>query len=209
MTATPVHPSAPLPAALSALRGLMAVLLVGPVGATGAARAGAEPTPQRATQFLPLEAEWCLEQPAPAAPPPAGCIQLEVPRSARQLALGLMERSPLGPLRGMWFRFDPPAPVSFWMHRIRQPLDLIYLRQGRVIAIDAAVPPCPRLPCPSLDPMVALPPPLRRQRSRRLRRGSKSPVRPPPLSPNRCHPRRTTLWPRRATRRRHRCRGLP
>jgi uncharacterized membrane protein (UPF0127 family) len=68
------------------------------------------------------------------------------------MALGLMERPPLGPLRGMWFRFDPPTPVSFWMHRVPQPLDLIYLRQGRVIAIDAAVPPCPRLPCPSYGP---------------------------------------------------------
>lgn len=160
-------------------------LVVGPAGATGAAGAGATPSAQGPPQFLPLEAEWCLEHPAgrglpaptprqPAtaasasdaaaaaavavaaapspAPVPAGCIQLEVPRSPRQMALGLMERPPLGPLRGMWFRFEPPTPVSFWMHRVPQPLDLIYLRQGRVIAIDAAVPPCPRLPCPSYGP---------------------------------------------------------
>ncbi|MCP9884215.1 DUF192 domain-containing protein [Synechococcus sp. ATX 2A4] len=125
------------------------VLQAGPAGAIGA---GPARTAQGPPQFLPLEAEWCLEQPALAPRPPAGCIQLEVPRSARQMALGLMERPPLGPLRGMWFRFDPPTPVSFWMHRVRQPLDLIYLRQGRVIAIDAAVPPCSRLPCPSYGP---------------------------------------------------------
>lgn len=162
-------------------------LVVGPAGATGAAGAGRAPTAQGPPQFLPVEAEWCLEQPAGRAlpaptpsqpeaaastaatatstaaaaaaaapspsPAPADCIQLEVPRSVRQMALGLMERPPLGPLRGMWFRFDPPTPVSFWMHRVPQPLDLIYLRQGRVIAIDAAVPPCPHLPCPSYGPV--------------------------------------------------------
>lgn len=160
-------------------------LVVGPAETTGAAGAGATPSAQGPPQFLPVEAEWCLEHPvgrglpAPAtrqpatasaaaasaaaaaaaavaaapSPAPADCIQLEVPRSVRQMALGLMERPPLGPLRGMWFRFDPPTPVSFWMHRVPQPLDLIYLRQGRVIAIDAAVPPCPRLPCPSYGPV--------------------------------------------------------
>lgn len=164
MTPTPLRSSGQRPAALTALSGPVRVVgrgdllrvmglgvlavMVGPVGAIGAAAAGAAPTAQGPPQFLPLEAEWCLEHPAR----PAGCIQLEVPRSVRQMALGLMERPPLGPLRGMWFRFDPPTPVSFWMHRVPQPLDLIYLRQGRVIAIDPAVPPCPRLPCPSYGP---------------------------------------------------------
>jgi uncharacterized protein len=164
MTPTPLRTSGQRPAALPALSGPVRVVgrgdllrvmglgvlaaVVGPVGAIGAAAAGGASTAQGPPQFLPLEAEWCLEHPAR----PAGCIQLEVPRSVRQMALGLMERPPLGPLRGMWFRFDPPTPVSFWMHRVPQPLDLIYLRQGRVIAIDPAVPPCPRLPCPSYGP---------------------------------------------------------
>ncbi|TWB88628.1 MULTISPECIES: DUF192 domain-containing protein [Synechococcaceae] len=107
------------------------------------------PIPQQATtpaqppQFLPIEAQWCLE----AEPGP--CIQLEVPRTPRQFAWGLMQRPALGALRGMWFRFEPEAPLSFWMHRTLVPLDLIFLRAGRVIAIEAAAPPCPRLPCPS------------------------------------------------------------
>lgn len=104
-----------------------------------------EPGPAGPPQFLPVEAEWCLEAPA------AGCIGLEVPRTPRQYALGLMQRPPLGPLRGMWFRFDPPQRVSFWMHRTLHPLDLLFLSQGRVVAITTA-PPCPRLPCPSYWP---------------------------------------------------------
>ncbi len=108
-------------------------------------------------QRLPIEAEWCLEQPLGAAagasvrPAPA-CIQLEVPRSPRQYAWGLMQRPPLGPLRGMWFRFDPPERTSFWMHRTISPLDMIFLREGRILAIEANATPCPRLPCRSYGP---------------------------------------------------------
>lgn len=115
------------------------------------------PAPQQATtpaqppQFLPIEAQWCLptEPGQGLAPGPGTCIQLEVPRTPRQYAWGLMQRPALGALRGMWFRFEPEAPLSFWMHRTLVPLDLIFLRAGRVIAIEAAAPPCPRLPCPS------------------------------------------------------------
>jgi uncharacterized protein len=110
--------------------------------------------PGEPPQFLPIEAEWCLE---PAAfsgpPPPPACIQLEVPRTPRQYAWGLMRRPPLGPLRGMWFRFEPAAPLSFWMHRTPIPLDLVFLRGGRVIAIEASASPCPRLPCRSYGPV--------------------------------------------------------
>ena len=115
--------------------------------ALGAPRAlGGESRAQAPPQVLPLEAEWCLEGTS------GGCIQLEVPRSQRQYSLGLMQRPPLGPLRGMWFRFDPPEPARFWMHQTISPLDMIFLREGRVIAIEAAAQPCPRLPCRSYGP---------------------------------------------------------
>jgi uncharacterized membrane protein (UPF0127 family) len=63
-----------------------------------------------------------------------------------------MQRPPLEPLRGMWFRFDPPQKVSFWMHRTPAPLDMVFVRNGRVIAIEPAAAPCMRLPCPSYGP---------------------------------------------------------
>ena len=111
--------------------------------------------PSEPPQFLPIEAEWCLE-PSPSAGPGArpACIQLEVPRSSRQYAWGLMKRPRLGPLRGMWFRFEPAAPLSFWMHRTLVPLDMVFLLGGRVIAIEAGAAPCPRLPCRSYGPGV-------------------------------------------------------
>lgn len=124
---------------LGALLGAVAVAVAAP-----RPLARAVPT-QSPPQVLPLEAEWCLEG-------SGGCIQLEVPRTERQFSLGLMQRPPLGPLRGMWFRFDPPQPARFWMHRTISPLDMIFLREGRVIAIEAAAQPCPRLPCRSYGP---------------------------------------------------------
>ncbi len=133
-----------LPTALAALLAPLGLVLGALV--LGAPRAlGGEIRAQAPPQVLPLEAEWCLEG-------TGGCIQLEVPRSQRQYSLGLMQRPPLGPLRGMWFRFDPPEPARFWMHRTITPLDMIFLREGRVIAIEAATQPCPRLPCRSYGP---------------------------------------------------------
>ena len=110
------------------------------------------PVPAPAPQVLPLEAQWCLEAtaPAPVAPPP--CIQLEVARTPQQQMWGLQLRPPLPPLRGMLFPFEPAQPVKFWMHRTPEPLDMVFVRSGQVIAIEANVPPCMHLPCRSYGP---------------------------------------------------------
>jgi len=107
-------------------------------------------------QYLPVTAEWCLEAPAAATATasanPRGCIQLEVPATPRQYTWGLMGRPPLAPYTGMWFRFQPAEPVKFWMHRTPSPLDMLFIRDGKVIAIEAGAAPCPRLPCRSYGP---------------------------------------------------------
>lgn len=95
---------------------------------------------------LPVTARWCL---GPTGSPP--CIGLEVPQGERQYAWGLQQRPRLPPLRGMWFRFDPPVPARFWMHRTPEPLDMLFVRNGHIVAIEAATP-CPRLPCRSYGP---------------------------------------------------------
>ena len=63
-----------------------------------------------------------------------------------------MARPPLPPLRGMWFPYDQPQTLKFWMHQTPAPLDMLFLRDGRVIAIEANATPCPRLPCRSYGP---------------------------------------------------------
>lgn len=102
---------------------------------------------QSPPQFLPITAQWCLE-----GPPPARCVQLEVPRGERQYAMGLQMRPPLPHLRGMWFPYAPPAVARFWMHRTPESLDMLFIRDGRVVALEPDVLPCMNLPCRSYGP---------------------------------------------------------
>lgn len=103
-------------------------------------RASAASPPQQ----LPIEAQWCLQ--------PGRCIQLEVADQPAEQAMGLQLRGPLPPLRGMWFPFPQPSLLRFWMHRTPEPLDMVFVSQGRVIAVVADAAPCPRLPCRSYGP---------------------------------------------------------
>ena len=96
-------------------------------------------------QHLPVTAQWCIKT--------TPCIALEVARSAAQQRIGLMQRPSLPPLRGMWFPFSAPRRLRFWMHNTLAPLDMVFLREGRVIHIERRVPVCPGLPCPSYGPV--------------------------------------------------------
>ncbi|WP_298976091.1 DUF192 domain-containing protein [uncultured Thermosynechococcus sp.] len=78
-------------------------------------------------------------------------IQLEVARTPAQQQLGLMFRSHLPKNRGMLFPMSPPQVASFWMKNCLIPLDLIFLRDGKVVAIAPEAPPCPTLPCPTYE----------------------------------------------------------
>jgi len=79
-------------------------------------------------------------------------VALEVPRTWHQYTLGLQLRPPLPAGRGMWFAYRPAQVARFWMHRTPEPLDMVFVRNSRVIAIEAAAAPCMRLPCPSYGP---------------------------------------------------------
>ena len=114
------------------------------LGLIPAAIPAALATPKPPPQVLPLEAQWCLGS--------GSCIQLEVARTPQQQMWGLQLRPPLPPLRGMLFPFEPAQPVKFWMHRTPEPLDMVFVRSGQVIAIEANVPPCMHLPCRSYGP---------------------------------------------------------
>lgn len=102
--------------------------------------------PAEPPQTLPLEARWCLDR--------ERCILLEVADEPQEQALGLQLRPPLQPLRGMWFPFPQPTPARFWMHRTPEPLDMLFVAGGKVVALEATATPCPRLPCPSYGPGV-------------------------------------------------------
>ena len=79
-------------------------------------------------------------------------ISLEVASTRQQQATGLMGRTSLADDRGMLFEFKPPQSVSFWMKNVRIPLDMIFLRDGKVKAIASSVPPSTAEPCPTYGP---------------------------------------------------------
>jgi uncharacterized membrane protein (UPF0127 family) len=79
-------------------------------------------------------------------------VELEVARTPSEQAMGLMFREELADNRGMLFSFANPRPVSFWMRNVLINLDMIFLRNGEVVAIANNVPPCETQTCPTYGP---------------------------------------------------------
>lgn len=79
-------------------------------------------------------------------------FHLEVAESDQQLALGLMYRPTLPDNRGMLFSFESPIRPSFWMSNVPVPLDIVFIRRGRVKAVMTNVPPCETNHCPTYSP---------------------------------------------------------
>ena len=148
---------------------LVPALLVPVLLVPGLAARGDQPTAP--PMHLPIEARWCpagsppspsdppapRQTPATAGPlaspsPQAACLGLEVPRTWHQYTLGMQLRPKLPTGRGMWFAYRPAQVARFWMHRTPQPLDMVFVRNAQVIAIEPAAAPCMRLPCPSYGP---------------------------------------------------------
>jgi hypothetical protein len=79
-------------------------------------------------------------------------IELEVATTPKEQATGLMYRTSLGDNRGMLFKFESAQKVKFWMKNCKISLDMIFLRNGAVTAIQPATPPCTADPCPTYGP---------------------------------------------------------
>ncbi len=105
--------------------------------------APATPAIANAGQSLPLTAQVVIGEQT---------IRLEVAQTLEQQAMGLMFRTELAPDRGMLFPFNPPRPVSFWMKNVPINLDMVFLRDGKVVDIASQVPPCTTDPCPVYGP---------------------------------------------------------
>ena len=68
-------------------------------------------------------------------------IAVEVAQSAQEQARGLGGRSSLSKGRGMLFPFNAAKPRVFWMKGMLIPLDILWIREGKIVAIDANVAP--------------------------------------------------------------------
>jgi len=53
---------------------------------------------------------------------------------------GLGGREELGSYNGMFFNYDGTSILSFWMKDMRIPIDIIWIRDGRVIDISTNLP---------------------------------------------------------------------
>ncbi len=79
-------------------------------------------------------------------------IQLEVAKTPKQQATGLMFRESLAADRGMLFPFENERIARFWMKNVPISLDMIFLNSNSIVGIAANVPPCQAAPCPVYGP---------------------------------------------------------
>lgn len=85
-----------------------------------------------------------VNPPLPTAPMViAGRVNLtvELARTPEEHIRGLSGRSGLKSRHGMLFIYDRPQPVSIWMKDMRFPLDILWIRDGRIVKIEKRAPP--------------------------------------------------------------------
>ncbi|MFA6428974.1 MAG: DUF192 domain-containing protein [Patescibacteria group bacterium] len=68
-------------------------------------------------------------------------LYVEIVRTDAARERGLSGRDHLASDQGMLFIFDEPSIRQFWMKDMRFPLDLVWLRQGRVVDVVSLSPP--------------------------------------------------------------------
>lgn len=62
-------------------------------------------------------------------------FQLEVATTAKQKEVGLSEKNSLAENQGMIFPFDKPDYYYFWMKNMKIPIDIIYVRDGKIVHV--------------------------------------------------------------------------
>jgi uncharacterized protein len=100
-----------------------------------------------------------LEQQAKAIvtlPSGSSTLQLEIAQSDRDRATGLMYRRSLPRNAGMLFPLLHPYIPKIWMKHVNFPLDIIFIKQGRIESIVHNAPPCQSSPCPLYSPAVSI-----------------------------------------------------
>jgi hypothetical protein len=68
-------------------------------------------------------------------------VTVELARSMEQKVRGLSGRPGLKPGQGMLFVYDRPQPIGIWMKEMRFPLDILWIREGRIVQIERNAPP--------------------------------------------------------------------
>lgn len=72
-------------------------------------------------------------------------FKLEVAKTQKEKGVGLSTKSTLEQNVGMLFPFDKPGYYPFWMKNMKFPIDIIFIRNGRIVTIHKNIKP-PRNP---------------------------------------------------------------
>ena len=68
-------------------------------------------------------------------------VTVELARTLEEKVRGLSGRTGLEAGHGMLFVYDRPQPIGIWMKDMRFPLDIIWIRAGRIVQIERDAPP--------------------------------------------------------------------
>jgi len=68
-------------------------------------------------------------------------IGVAVAQTPSQQQQGLSGCTQVPPGHGMYFTFSDKQPVAIWMKDMRIPLDIVWIADGKVIGVNANVPP--------------------------------------------------------------------
>ena len=131
-------------------------LSLGLTACTSAPSATSAASPESGSESKPIATPMVGQTlPTTATTELAGkTFQLEVAQTPDQQQMGLMYRPALSDDRGMLFPMGTPRPVMFWMRNVPVALDMVFVNQGRIVAIAANVPPCATASCPTYGPKV-------------------------------------------------------
>ena len=69
-------------------------------------------------------------------------VKVEVATTEAEIQRGLMFRTSLAEDSGMIFLFRPPRAVNFWMYNCLISLDMLFVKNGKIVKICENVPPC-------------------------------------------------------------------
>jgi uncharacterized membrane protein (UPF0127 family) len=68
-------------------------------------------------------------------------VAAELARSPHEKMRGLSGRPGLKPGQGMLFVYGEPQPIGIWMKDMRFSLDILWIREGRIVHIEKNAPP--------------------------------------------------------------------
>jgi len=95
-------------------------------------------------QYLKYELSWCIKS--------MQCLALEVADTPLKRRIGLMKRPSLKQGSGMIFIFQKPVIKKFWMFNTLIPLDIIFVKNNKIIYLEENVPICTEKPCSVYGP---------------------------------------------------------